>query len=519
MPPNAKPAKSLLLLAVLLLHVPASGIDISEMASPGEIEKIEAIRSMRSVSRLEMGGLSGTTEAVFVAPDKVYTYFDLGILQFTQAFDGERAWIKDQNDQVLEVTGPEKNAVVSGTYMTGMSYFRDDGMVGEEVYLGDTTIDNQAYFIFAAVPEHGDSLILYFNKGTRRLEISEETLDELEIVTFFSDFREVGGIEFPFKAVSKSPIPQFSAVIEIAEIEINVPVDESLFRMEVDEPEDFYFPEGVDSVNVPFIFYGGHLFVKGGVNGNKVVEFILDSGAGSNVIDSSYAAEIGLEVAGDLPAKGIAGYGSAALAELDSLNVGQIAFFSQMAAVIDLAGSNLRLPGKLGGILGYSLLSRFPFKLDYAAGRVTFYSPHKFIPPDSVWGVDIEFCMKAPIVPADYGDIRGDFLIDLGNPAGLVLHGPFVAEHNLKETFTDIQEMRAGFSGIGGYSNTYAAVGAGFKIGAIERKSLPLIVAEAETGVVESKKIDGNIGNLFLQDFSIIMDYANKKMYILPAEK
>jgi hypothetical protein len=93
-----------------------------------------------------------------------------------------------------------------------------------------------------------------------------------------------------------------------------------------------------------------------------------------------------------------------------------------------------------------------------------------------------------------------------------------VDEHNLTETFTDIKDMSAGISGVGGYSNVYAATGSDFKMGAMETETLPLMVAEAEGGIVESRKIDGNIGNLFLRDFSILMDYGRKKLYILPVK-
>ncbi|UCD94667.1 MAG: aspartyl protease family protein [Candidatus Zixiibacteriota bacterium] len=515
---NARRLKSILPLAALLLHIPASGTNISEMFSDSEIDKIKAVRSIRTAGRMEMGGLSGTMEVIFAAPNMMYASYDMGLLKFTQAFDGQTAWIRDQNDQVLELTGTEKKVIISGAYLIGMSFLIEGRIPGEEFYLGDTTFDDAEYAVFSATPEGGDPLVLYFNKDNGRLEVFMETLDELDILTYSSDFRDVGGIEFAFKAVTKSSVPQFNSVLETTEIELNVPVDESLFEIRTEKPTDFHFPEDADSVNVPFVFYGGHLFVEASVNGNAKVRFILDSGAGTNIIDSTYAEEMGLESAGSLPAKGLAGYGSASLTELDSLSIGEITLFGQTAGILELSGLGLKTPDKLGGIIGYDLMSRFPFRIDYAAGRVILHNPEKFTPPDSAWGVDFEFFMKVPIAPAYYGGIRGDFLIDLGNPVGLVLHRSFVDEHNLTETFTDIKDMRAGISGIGGFSSVYAATGAGFKIGAMETESLPLMVAEAEAGVVESRKIDGNIGNLFLRGFSIMMDYANKKIYILPVK-
>jgi hypothetical protein len=515
---NKRIIKAIFLPAMLMLPVTSSGINISELFTDSEIDKIKATRSIRTTGRMEMGGLSGTMEITFVVPDRVYASYDMGILKFTQAFDGETAWIRDQNDQVLELTGIEKKVIISGAYLTGMSFLIEGRVPGEEKYLGDTTFDGTEYAVFSAVPEGGDSLVLYFNKDNGRLEVFIERLDELDILTYSSDFRHIGGIDFPFKAVTRSSVPQFNSVFEITEIELNVPVDESLFEIRAEKPTDFHFPEDADSVDVPFLFYGGHLFVEASVNGKAKVSFILDSGAGTNILDAAYAEEMGLESAGDLPAKGLAGYGSAALTEIDSLSVDEITLFAQTMGILELSGLGLKTPDKLGGILGYDLMSRFPFRIDYAAGRIVLYNPEKFTPPDSAWGVDLEFFMKAPVVPAYYGDIRGEFLIDLGNPVGVVLHRSFVDEHNLTETFTDIKDMSAGISGVGGYSNVYAATGSDFKMGAMETETLPLMVAEAEGGIVESRKIDGNIGNLFLRDFSILMDYGRKKLYILPVK-
>ena len=53
----------------------------------------------------------------------------------------------------------------------------------------------------------------------------------------------------------------------------------------------------------------------------------------------------------------------------------------------------------------------------------------------------------------------------------------------------------------------------------VEIEKPPLMLTEAEHGVVESSEADGNIGNLMLQKFTILMDYVRKKIYILPPEE
>jgi hypothetical protein len=178
----------------------------------------------------------------------------------------------------------------------------------------------------------------------------------------------------------------------------------------------------------------------------------------------------------------------------------------------------LKLPENFAGILGHDLLSRFPMKVDYADEQIIFYHPGKFTPPVDSLSTDFEFFMKIPAININYAGYEGKFLIDLGNSIGLIFHNTFVEKHNLNETFTDVEEMKSSFGGVGGKSQTYAAVGGEFNFGPVELESTPLIVAKSETGLVESTVIDGNIGNLVLKNYSIVLDYSNKKIYILPPE-
>jgi len=174
---------------------------------------------------------------------------------------------------------------------------------------------------------------------------------------------------------------------------------------------------------------------------------------------------------------------------------------------------------KFAGVIGYDFISNFPLKIDYSNKDLIFYNPSSFIPPDSDLSVDFEFFMKIPAIKADYAGQAGKFIVDLGNSSGLILHGPFVNKYNLKETFSDIEEMKGGITGVGGTSETYAAIGGEFLLGPVKIESTPLMVAQSETGLVESTVIDGNIGNLLLEKFTIILDYLNKKIYILPPDE
>jgi predicted aspartyl protease len=491
---------------------------ITDFIDTEQIGKLDKIKSIKMFCDAKISGMEGIYNQVYEAPDKFYGEMDLGLLKVRQIYDGSQAWLIDQNDQVLELTGYEKSQLISSIYLLSSSYVLKNRMAGEERYLKDSTVSGVNYAVFFIKPENGDSLHLFINRDNGRLEIFREWMDDIIMTTFASDFRMVSGVEMAYQLDTRSNLPQLNLTAVVTDIQINTDIDQGLFKLPGSELIDFSFPAEADSIIVPMKYQSGHIFVNGSVNGKKEATFILDTGAGANMIKSKYAEEIGLESSGELPSRGVAGYGRASLTNIDSLYFGGITLYDQVGAVVDLSTLKINVPGKFAGVFGFGFLSRFPFRINYTNEQLVFYHPDKFTPPDSNLAVDLEFFMKIPMITASYGDFSGKFIIDLGNPVSLILHNGFVERYNLKDGFTDIKELAYGISGIGGESKTYAVCGEEFTIGPVTITKPPMMIAESESGLIDSDIIDGNIGNLMLEKFSILLDYSGKKIYILSPE-
>lgn len=506
----------ILCLALIITALNSFGRSITDLVPKENIDRYKNITSLKMTGTVEMAGLKGTVEELYLAPDKVKLTIDFGVLRISQGYDGRTAWLLDQNGQYVELTGTEKKQIINTVYMTSASYLMGDRLPGEVVYLKDTSIEEQTYAAFMIYPEAGDSLQAFFNLQTKRFEITVQWQEGIKAVIYNSDFREVGGLEMAFKAVTVASLPQLNGVMEFTDLEANVDIDPAIFMMGGEDAADFFFPDQ-DSVIVGFEFVGGHIYLNVYLNDVKR-RLILDSGAGTNVVDKTVADSLGFECAGDLPSKGVTGYGTASVSKIDSLAVGGVVLYDQVCGVVDLADFRLKLPGGLAGILGYDFLSRFPFKVDYENFELTLYHPERFIPPDFVAPIPFEYYMKIPTVKASYHNVEGLFVVDLGNPMSLMLHRPYVEKYGLDSTFKDISEMPGGIGGIGGGSKAVAAVGDEFVIGADTVRNLPVLVVQSDQGLAESANVAGNIGNLLLKKFILVGDYANRRLYLLPGE-
>ncbi|MFH2034832.1 MAG: retropepsin-like aspartic protease [Candidatus Zixiibacteriota bacterium] len=506
-----------LIIISILAFAELPATEINDLIPDNDIARAAQMISFVGRGTAVMGGMTGRFEIQFLAPDNLYLSIDLGILKISQGFDGKTAWIRDQNNQTMELEGAEKKQIINTAYISSFSYLLKDRMPGEVVYSRDSTIDNIDYSIFNVFPMGGDSVLIYINKNTKRLEIYREQLDDISIITYASDFQDVSGIEVPFTLKALANNPQLNSSMVYEEMMINEPVDKRIFLKSGEDFVDYFYPADVKAITIPFSYYNGHIYIEGSVDGQPG-RFILDSGAGANVIDRAFAEKIGLEKTGDLPSKGVTGYGTASLTEIDSIQLAEISLYDQVVTIVDFNVSGLIANEHFAGILGYDLLSRFPFKVNFSDSTLIFYNPKLFTPPADDYAIDIEFVMKVPTITASYDGHPGKFLIDFGNSLGLILHSSFIDKYNLKETFTDTMTMTGGIGGIGGSSSAIAAVGGDFEFGPVVIEKTALIYADSKEGITQSVILDGNIGTLILKDFSILLDYERKKIYVLPPE-
>ncbi len=490
---------------------------IEMVLPPGYADSVAQITNYRQNGKASVYGLNGDIEILYQAPDKFLASYTLGPMKISQGFDGTVAWTLDQNQQIVILSGNERKKIINAAYLAGESYLDIGRMAGRCLHLKDTLVNSANHHLFLALPEGGDSLWIFLNQNTKRIELTAERLDEVTLVTYLSQFRVVCGAEFPFRYVTEASLPQMNSEIAVSRLDCNLEINPGTFRLSRESEVDFSYPPGNDSVIVPFHYQAGHIYVKVRVNDDDEVFFMLDSGAGINIIDKEFARRKGLISEGRFPAKGIGGYDSASVAVIDSLTIGEVRLFNQIAAVVDLSELALASPGELGGLIGYDLLSRMPAKVDFGKQHLIFYNPPSFIAPDSQFAVPLSLISKVPAVDVIIDGYKGRFLVDLGSAFGVILHEPFVDRNNLVSRFTDIREVSGRVSGIGGSSRTKSALGSKLKIGSLEIDKPQLLIVEGESGVLKSSELDGNLGTMALRQYTIIFDYRNQKLYLLPS--
>jgi hypothetical protein len=116
------------------------------------------------------------------------------------------------------------------------------------------------------------------------------------------------------------------------------------------------------------------------VNGSTPLTFILDSGAGSCLLDTRRASRLHLKVGARRQGTG-AGKGTFRLDSITTpltFRVGKLSFQCSRAYTVDLSGQPAILGRRIDGILGFDFFRQYVVALDYSSAKIGIFDPATF---------------------------------------------------------------------------------------------------------------------------------------------
>ena len=521
---------ALTLFALLVIAwAPARSFDLDSLlvqsvGGPAAIAELRAAKSYRIEGEMSLNAMPGRFVMYYSAPDLFRLEVHLQQFSIVQAYDGATAWQQDINGRVSIIGGYEKKELLKQIYLQSFAYLFDGRVPGSVSYAGLTTLAGREYHEVIMRPLNDDTVRVYFDPGTGLQALTVSKMDNVVTRTTTEDYRRVGSVLLPFYSKATADGVPVQSEFRMEAVEFGLPLEPGLFVNEELAPTDFHFPADVASVTIPIEYRRGHIYLNATINGKRPAQFILDSGASANFFNAPTVEGIGLTEIGTISARGVAGYDDVMLVRSDSLQIGGVSLYSQVAGRFDmtsLVASGFDLGDSdlpFGGVLGHDFLSRFPMLLDYQKRTLTVYNPAAFAPPAG--GDEIPFFLTqgVPTIKGRVLGVPGDFIVDLGNSVGLILHPPFVEDNKMESKLDDVRTSRDGVGGVGGSVGTRTAFAADFAFGDIVIQSLRVILPDGDEGLAGSEELAGNIGNLVLQGFAVLFDYTNSRLIFYPGE-
>ncbi len=473
----------------------------------------QKLTSIKMTGKLDLNGLHGTITSVYALPNKYHTEINFAAFSFAAGYDGVSAWQRNYNGQYAALTGYERDELVEGVYFESMQFLYDTSAI----YRGRVTRDSAQFHEVGFFPISTlDTVLVYFDVATGKRRMMRSKLDNAVNMSYIERDTVINGITFPTVLRVQSTAADLNSTIEITAMTFNEPVTDSLFTLPIGSLTNYRFPDNQKEVTVPFAYENGHIVVEATVNGKYKVRFILDSGASTNVFDALLTRDAALQTVGSLPGKGVSGFTSIDLVKVDSINVAGAVLLNQVGGSFDIV-SLLPKSGDTGayrGILGYDFLTRFPILVDYQNRTLTLYNPKTFEAPDGGTVVPFTLTISIPTVQARLNDLPGNFIVDLGNAHGVIVHPYYAQSSNLLATLKNRRSDSGQVGGVGGMLTSEIATVERFQIGDLVVNDVEIKLPESSEGVTGSEELAGNIGNEFLQNYRLLLDYSTNRLIL-----
>lgn len=227
-----------LLLAPMLLAQTVDEIIAKNVQARGGMDKIKSVKTIRSSGTMTMGpGMEAPGSLIQKRPDMARLEFTVQGLTAVQAYDGKDAWqimpfMGKKDPEAMSADDKkdiEENADIDGPLVD----YRSKGNTVE--LLGKDKLEGTDAYKLKVTLKNGDVITMYLDADSF-LEIKEEMKrtmrgTEHEVESVMGDYKDVNGLMFPFAIENGVKGSQEKEKLTLSKIELNVPVDDAIFKM------------------------------------------------------------------------------------------------------------------------------------------------------------------------------------------------------------------------------------------------------------------------------------------------
>jgi len=269
------------------------------------------------------------------------------------------------------------------------------------------------------------------------------------------------------------------------------------------------------AIEIPFDFYRNEIVLEVKVNGKGPFSMMLDTGTDPSAIELLTARELGLKLIplGSPPVGGGNAPRQVYGVYLPLVEVGGITTRNLESVAIDLSKISERIGKPIQGVLGHSLLKGRIVQIDYPNRIVRFYSQSPFAKmpkqPNTPTHTVLRFRYVDNVLIDDVF-VNGKKMVanfDTGSNGTFDLTPPAVAYLGMEEEVSRAPASSdVGYNGVA--ENKKGELN-NVTIGGISVDGAPVVFFAKGTG--RDKRPWGiNIGNEFLKDFVVTIDYRSK---------
>ena len=492
------------------------------IAAVGGRAAIEAVRTTHLWVTLSAFGLTGRTEIWLESPDRRATEVSLGPFTLKDGCDASGAWRTDPSGKVITLDGRDLDEARASTWFENDRWLAPDFGGGKVTVAGVEKDGQVSYLVLEVTPPVGGARRVFLDQGTWLTARFESKRDQATVTVRLTDYRPVQGRKIAFRSVQTiSGMPANDATVYVDSVRFNEPMSPARFAPPSASVTALRYLKDPALAKLPFEYSGRHVWLKASVNGGPPADFLYDTGASLSVLDSAYAARIGLATEGRLQGEGAGASGSGSFGRVATLRVAGpdgdgVEIDDVKVAVLDL--NTVLAPyfwRETAGVIGFDFIVRFVNEIDYDARTLVLHDPAGFTYRGKGAAIPMTLAGHAPIVKLTLdGEFDGDYRVDVGSGSTVDLHGPFVRRNKLDQELPPGVEVTGG--GFGGTFQSRVTRAKSLQIGPYMWRNPLVSLSGASSGAFASEDYAGNLGNHLLERFKCTIDYERRTLHLEP---
>lgn len=422
-----------------------------------------------------------------------------------------RAWQMNANGQVAAASGLHRSDDVDNS-----AFERG----GAGVTLLGRVVQPVNAFVVRVEPSGGRLEYRFYDAKTFRLDRLEEIRDGRRFTVILDDYRTTDGLVEPWHIHTTDGF----ATNDGDRMMLSLQVGTAVAPSETAIPPDrltLIAPASLPA-QIPATM-SGDAFVIPVKLGAYTVNCIFDSGADGIVIDSAVIAALGLKAYGRITSETAGTYVESDVV-IPTMSIGNVTLNGVHAR--SLPFTQWTDTGKpIAGLLGYDVIRSAVWHLDYVRGTVEALPAATFTPPPNARALVATFDDDVPTIDVTIDGLAGPaFVLDTGADRSTIFsryadaHPRELRDRGLGEAMNDAFPFINDFSGVGGTVD-YRPLEVGPLV--VSGWSFPKWLFEMTQNApsFELEDYDGLIGQDFLRNFDVYLDYRHAKVYLVPNDR
>ncbi len=274
---------------------------------------------------------------------------------------------------------------------------------------------------------------------------------------------------------------------------------------------------------IPFELKNDLILLKVNINDDSEYKtFVFDTGATSDLLDSTTADKLGLKANYKQDVSGAGGTKSYDIILHQKLTLqNKIEIDSTHLVLTDLTKLKNALEKDFDGIIGYSLLKKYITKIDYENKKMLLYDKIQDVDTIGYRVIPFEFENGIPIPQFNIGitlrngeSYTDKILFDSGAGLTFLINTPYNENHELSKKAG--KSLISKSENLHGESISEKIPIQSMNIGGYELDEMVVRIAHDKNGVSSYENYLGILGAQVISRFNLVLDYSTSTLYLKP---